>query len=216
MVRSILSSPVVVSLKHATRNVWWRYKGRAIVNPTISPGVSSVLFVCLGNICRSPFAAEIASRRAEALGGRLRFSSAGIRAKQAEKPPEEANRAAAAYGISLDGHRPSALTPELVDAHDLIVVMEPEQRDVVRAQYRDVDNRVFLLSFFDEGSSGPERYVIADPFGMPSFAYDHCYRRIDRAVAALLSAVGPGPVAPVLPARHSPVELPAAVSQSST
>lgn len=183
-------------LKRATRNVWWRWKGRTISNPPIPRGVTSVLFVCLGNICRSPFAEAIASRRASALGAAVRFSSAGLKTKPAAEPPLDARRAAETYDISLSGYRPIPLTRELIDNHDLIVVMEPTQREQLCAAHPDAAGRVLLLSFFDDGASGFERYCIVDPFGLPAAAYQHCYQRIDRAVASLLSAIMARPRTP--------------------
>jgi glycosyltransferase involved in cell wall biosynthesis/protein-tyrosine-phosphatase len=150
MLGSILGHPIVKPLKRVTKDAWWRYKGRSIFNPPVPSGAHSVLFVCLGNICRSPFAEAIAARRPQAVAGAIRFSSAGIRTTQAAEPPLDARQAALRFGVSLDRHRPKSLTRELVASHDVIVVMEPGQRDHVCAAFPGVANRVFLLSLFDQ------------------------------------------------------------------
>jgi protein-tyrosine phosphatase len=189
-IESLLRHPIVVPVKRATKDLWWRYKGLSIANPPLPARVGSVLFVCLGNICRSPFAEAIASERLAALPGRkLRFGSAGIRVTQGAAPPPEARRVAARLGLSLDAHRPQPLTPELIRAYDLIVVMEAGQMDDLRSEYAVDASRVVLLSLFDAGARGRSRYVIADPFGQSEHAYVECYRRIDRAVTALIAAL---------------------------
>lgn len=190
LLRSILRHPVVAPVKRATRNLWWRYKGVSIINPPLPAGTRSVLFVCLGNICRSPFAEALASRRLAAFSTRIvRFGSAGIRITQGAAPPLEARRVASGFGVSLDEHRPRLLTRELISAYDLIVVMEAGQMDHLRTTYPADKHRVVLLSLFDAGAGGRERYVIADPFGLSELAYVECYKRIDRTVAALITAL---------------------------
>ena len=94
-------------------------------------------------------------------------------------------------GLSLTDHRPQQLTRELVDANDLIVVMEAGQLESIRRAYPDAVDRMVLLSLFDRHAKGGyARYHIADPYAQPRVAFEECYRRIDRALAALLSSVG--------------------------
>lgn len=182
--------PVAMWLKGAARDVRWRLKGRVVENPPVPGRVDSVLFVCLGNICRSPFAGRLAGQRRLGSTDSLIVSrSAGIRTKQAGRSPREACDAAAEYDIALDDHRPVPLTPELVGAHDLIVVMEAQQLLDLRATYPDAADRIVLLPLFDTTAAGFARYNIEDPFLRPFPAYQECYRRIDRAVTALWSAI---------------------------
>ena len=176
-------------LKETVKNVWWTWAGRTIANPPIPGNARSLLFVCLGNICRSPFAEAIAIRRAREFSiGSLRYASAGIQARTKE-PPQEAKAAAKSFGVSLDMHEAKPLTAELAAAHDMIIVMEYSQMQSVYEAFPGTRGRVYLLSLFDSDASGPDRYHITDPFASPLAAYDTCYRRIDRAVSALLMAI---------------------------
>jgi protein-tyrosine phosphatase len=195
MLSSVLRHPAMQPLKRAIRNLWWRYRGRSIANPPLPKRVQSVMFVCLGNICRSPFAEVIAARRAESLAPGLRFTSSGIRTTQAAAPPHEAKRAAKAFGVSLERHQPQLLTRDLMAAHDMIVVMEGRQMELLQARYPDLRDRIFLLSLFEDGVSGFERYTIPDPFGLPHAIFEACYRRIDHAVVAMLVSLGVYPAA---------------------
>jgi len=154
--------------------------------------VRTLLFVCLGNICRSPFAAALAERRLASDGAGIRCLSAGLNTSQAARSPQEACHAAGAYGLSLDTHEPRPLTKELMQGADMVVVMEHSQLHAVRQAYPQYSDRVFLLSLFDAHGRRPyERYNIADPFGQPPAMYDDCYRRIAAAVDAIAVALAP-------------------------
>jgi protein-tyrosine-phosphatase len=75
----------------------------------------------------------------------------------------------------------------LIAAHDLVVVMEPKQEQAVLSMG---PAPVVLLPLFDDSLGGGfEHWNIADPFGRPLAAYEHCYRHIDRAVTGLMAAV---------------------------
>lgn len=188
-----MSSAAVMAVRRPLREAWWWFKGMNVANPPLPADVRSMLFVCLGNICRSPFAELIAARRLEqARDTRIRCASAGIRTTQAARPPDDAREVARTFGVSLDAHRPQTLTRKLVDEYDLIVVMELQQLEILREAYPDAADRIVLLPLFDSDAATPyERVNIQDPFARPREAFVACYQRIDRSVDALLLAVCP-------------------------
>jgi protein-tyrosine phosphatase len=183
---------MTMRLKRPLRDQWWALRGAGLTNPPFPSSVQSILFVCLGNICRSPFAARRAEMRfAQAGNHRIRCASCGLRPSQATRPPSEACEVAAAYGVSLDNHAPQPLTSELMLA-DLIVVMDALQLQWVREAFPNHQNRLFLLSLLDaDGRGAYERCNIADPFGQALPAYADCYGRIDRALDKLVSTIQP-------------------------
>lgn len=189
---SILRHPAAMRVKAAARDLRWRLSGTTAQNPPLPPRIDSVLFVCLGNICRSPFAGLLAQQRlTEIHKVRTVSRSAGIRTSQSGSSPPEARTAAGVHGVSLESHRPVLLTPDLMSAHDLVVVMEYQQMEHLRSVYPASASRIVLLPLYDAGATGYERHNIDDPFMRPASAYAACYRRIDRAVAALCAAIAP-------------------------
>lgn len=93
-----------------------------------------MLFVCTGNICRSPLAELLwRSRLDPAL---VRVSSAGTRALVDAGMPTPAQAIARSWGVSAEvaaGHRPRALSVQLIDEADLVVALAREHRaDVAR------------------------------------------------------------------------------------
>ncbi|MGH9349986.1 MAG: hypothetical protein ACRD26_22260, partial [Vicinamibacterales bacterium] len=191
LLRSALTHPLVMQMKRPLQDLRWRVKGARLRNPPVPERVEAVLFVCLGNICRSPFGALRAERLLEEAGrGDLLCTSAGIRPSQAARSPGEACAVARRYGLSLDRHVPQALTRGLVAAHDMVVVMEASQLEQVQAAYPELHDRVFLLPLYDDAARGDyERYNIADPFGQPLEAFETCYERMDRALRRWLQTV---------------------------
>ncbi len=186
----VLRHPVAMRLKRAWRDVRWRLRGEVAVNPPLPARIDSILFVCLGNICRSPFAGMLAQRLlADTRGVAVIARSAGIRTTQSGTSPGAAREAARAYGVSLDMHRPTMLTAESMAAHDLIVVMEYEQMRRLQHDYPDQASRVVLLSLFEPGVTGYERFNIEDPFMRSAAEFAYCYQRIASGVTALCGQI---------------------------
>jgi protein-tyrosine-phosphatase len=93
-----------------------------------------VVFVCTGNICRSPMAAAIARDLLDRAGrSDVEVASAGTFALDGHAPTSDALNAASEHGLSLNGHHAQQLTRELVAEADLVVGMEREHAEFARA-----------------------------------------------------------------------------------
>ena len=128
------------------------------------PGDFTVLFVCTGNLCRSPTAEAIAWRELAKLPGareaqlpgareahpsaRLRFASAGTHALEGSPATPRAVIAAAALGADVARHRARALTRRRVRDADLVLCMAAEHRGLVLAYDRGAQRRIFTLASF--------------------------------------------------------------------
>jgi len=78
----------------------------------------SVLFVCTGNTCRSPFAEAVARRE-----GHGDAESAGLGAYAGDRSPEDAIVVARELGYDLSSHRARRLTEEMLERADVVVGM---------------------------------------------------------------------------------------------
>ena len=91
----------------------------------------NVLFLCTGNICRSPMAAAIARGEIARAGLEdIEISSAGTAALVGSGATREAAIVAEENGLSLAGHRARQVTPELLSTIDLVVGMQPHHAEV--------------------------------------------------------------------------------------
>ena len=144
------------------------------------------LFVCHGNICRSPYAAMAFARLLPPeLAGRTRIASAGFLSPDRETP-DEGRAAAGRRGIDLSGHRSAQLTGPDVPRTGLALVMNELQRAAVCRLLGWPADDVIILGDLDPGT--PDTREIGDPWGGGAEAFDESYARIDRCVAALAAA----------------------------
>ncbi len=127
-----------------------------------------VLFVCLGNICRSPTAEGVmASLLSESrLDGEVELDSAGTGGWHAGAPPDErATAAAARRGIALAGAARRVRVADFAD-FDLVVAMDRENRDDLLALAPDAAARakVRLLREYDPASVEAGDLDVPDPY----------------------------------------------------
>ena len=141
----------------------------------------SVAFVCLGNICRSPFAEGVARRRSP---GR-QLLSAGTLQRPGRPSPPEAVASARGWGVDLGDHRSQPLTPELAAETGALFVFDFHNLRRVLAAHPRALRRVHPIGAL--APDGP--LVVADPDGGDAATFDETYRRIADAVPA----VGPVP-----------------------
>ena len=142
---------------------------------------SSVLFVCHGNICRSPFAAFLFARLAtERLPGRIDTLSAGFIGPGRGSPPQ-ALAASERRDIDLTSHRSRLLTDRLIRKAELVIVMSAEQERAIR---RLAGQNVIVLGDLDPESI--RERTIMDPWGGSDDDFDASYARIERCVRELV------------------------------
>lgn len=108
----------------------------------------SVLFVCTGNLFRSPLAAALFSRELLIAKppGEWRAESAGILAQNGKPVPSELVKAAAAVGIDIQNHRSRRVSESLLARFDLILVMERGHQEALQAQYPFLEEKIQLLT----------------------------------------------------------------------
>jgi protein-tyrosine-phosphatase len=121
-----------------------------------------LLFVCTGNTCRSPIAAALARQVADERGlSDLEIASAGTSAAEGQPASDGAVLVALERQLDLTTHRARQLTPEHVDAADLILVMGPHHLERVEAL--GGAGKAHLLTAYS--SRGAENRAVSDPFG---------------------------------------------------
>lgn len=123
----------------------------------------TILVVCSGNTCRSPFGEGFLRRLlAEHLTAPVQVFSAGTAAAAGAPVSQSAQLAAKEHGVDLTGKSATPLTTDLVDQADMVLVMEASHRRSVIALSPSAADKTFLVSEVAPGRGVRE---IADPFG---------------------------------------------------
>jgi len=163
-------------------------KIRRDVGRQIPSVAKRILFVCHGNIIRSPMAEALMKRFLEPrMQDGFWVSSAGLAAKSARKADERAVRVGRDFGVSLDRHRAVPLTSELVQASDVIFVMDCLNEAQILGRYRAAGHKTFLLGAYSGGSS--RELEIPDPYLGGVSDIKACYELVARSVQNLVTQI---------------------------
>ena len=150
------------------------------------PAPGSVLVVCHGNICRSPYAAAVLNSRLASLAGdHVQVASAGF-VQPGRPSPDAAVAVAAARGFDLSGHRSHVLAAPEVFSADLILVMSAAQHWAIRALFGRRGHDVIILGDLDPEPI--EAREILDPVEQPKEIFALSYSRIDRCIGEFVHA----------------------------
>ncbi len=149
-----------------------------------------ILYVCLGNICRSPMAVAVSRRLAGERGLAWEFTSAGLdRYHEGAPVDSRVRQVMEKYGYDLSGHRARVLTPRMVKSATYVVAMEPVLIEGIRRRaggWRGIGKRVVHMGMFLPGH--PEG--VPDPYFSEGLeAFEEVYRLLEEGVPRLLDWV---------------------------
>jgi protein-tyrosine phosphatase len=141
--------------------------------------MTRVLFVCTGNICRSPLAEALLRRELVERGvDGFDVVSAGTGAWEGTPASEGAYLVGLEHDLDLSGHRATLLTRELTKSADVIFTMARHHR--TRAQELGGEGRSHVLGEY-VGIAGPEAEV-SDPFGSDLDIYRETYAQLEELI----------------------------------
>lgn len=149
----------------------------------------NLLFVCTGNICRSPLAEVIARGEADARGwAEVSCASAGTFAFAGQPASGPGIAVAAAHGLDLAAHASQELSLELLEWADLVIGMEASHARAAAGLAPGAAVRVmtdFLPADDEWRGSG-----VPDPYGGDIDTYEATRKLLTRAMRGLFDALG--------------------------
>lgn len=173
------------SLEPPVSHCYFQQRVRHILMPSrksLPKSVQSILFVCHDNIIRGPMA-EALFRRSSSLACR----SAGLHARAGRGAEKCAVRVAREFGVCLECHVATELTPEIVALADLIFVMDALNEARFLSRFPQARGKLFLLGAFAPKALPYDE--IPDPYGGSEQAVRECFRNLDTCIAEAVSEI---------------------------
>ena len=126
--------------------------------------MKKILFVCLGNTCRSPMAAGILKKKAKDKNIKLKADSAGFESFHIGDPPDKrAIDTSKKFGVDISNHRARLFNSKDFDNFDLIYAMDHKsynEAKYFKRNEKDGEKLKFMMELLEPGS----KESIPDPF----------------------------------------------------
>ena len=159
------------------------------LNETTAPATSrNIVFVCFGNIMRSPVAEAVLHKAIESMGlTGMQISSAGLHAVPGTPAHPWALAASQEMGISLANHRAQVITTDIVEKADALFTMDFQNKAEMITRFPQAKHKILMLSGY---AAGPERgREISDPYFGDLDTTRQCFNVIRACALSLASAL---------------------------
>jgi protein-tyrosine phosphatase len=148
--------------------------------PKVTQLSQNFLFVCFGNIMRSPMAAALLEQRTATVGATVQIRSAGTDARPGRSAEPRAVAAAVVHGVSLEHHGATLVSEESMRWADVVFAMDYRNETELVHRFPWAEDKIALLGAF--ALAGHVDVSIPDPYSEDEATLDACYARLVVAV----------------------------------
>lgn len=147
----------------------------------------SVIFVCWGNICRSPMAERVARRYFDDAGVPASLSSAGVSDEEGFAPMDRRAKAVLeAHGYDATGHRAHQISAAEIAGADLVIAAEPMHLTMLRRMAPHATNLRLICDYDPARKRGT---ALPDPWYGPDQKFTDTLNSIEAAMPGIVDAV---------------------------
>jgi len=154
--------------------------------------MKSILFVCLGNICRSPLAEGILRHKAEQKGIKLKIESAGTESLHVgENPDRRSVKVAKEYGLDISKQVARQVRGEDFDKFDKILVADKDVYNELMAFIRN-DKDKKKIDFIMNCATPDCNTGVPDPYYGGQDGFEKVYKMLDEACEKIIQELETG------------------------
>ena len=147
----------------------------------------NLMFVCTGNICRSPMAEGFARDFADRRGWRVQVQSGGVLGIIDKPADPMAIRVMDEIDIDITSHRSKAITQEMMHQATYVLVMELGHAVKLRERFPESQDKVLMLGNFGG------LMEVDDPIGGWRWKFRRCRTELIRCIESFMDGLPPPP-----------------------
>lgn len=161
---------------------------KSMSNSVNVKGINSVLFICMGNICRSPTAEAVFRHKMQAQGADLKIDSAGTLGAHSNTPPDpRSQKVGIARGYSFDGIKARKVKSQDFENFDLILAMDYDNiAELKKVAPPNLHDKIHLMLDFTQEF---EEDQVPDPYYGGAKGFDYVLDLIESASDGLLKEI---------------------------
>lgn len=143
-----------------------------------------LLFLCYGNICRSPLAEHYAREQLHERDVPGTVESAGFHDTVDRTSPDAGIEAAAEHGIDLTDHRSKRATEAMLRTADMVLLKDVRNYRLLQREFPEAVEKAAFLRVFGDGTRWS--FEIADPYDGDVDTFDEAYQQVTASVDGLV------------------------------
>ncbi len=154
--------------------------------------LTKVLFICLGNICRSPLAQGIFENKVNERGIASQFyiDSAGTSSWHVGSQPHPGSiKIANKYSIDISKQRARTVTYSDGNEFNYLIVMDKKNLSSLLNEFQMPQKNIFLIRSFDKNNEQKVEIDIPDPYGQGEDGFDYVYTLLEHSLTNFLEFI---------------------------